>query len=526
MAILQISQITNRKGLTENLPQLAGAELGWCLDSRRLFIGNGTLAEGAPTVGNTEILTEFSDITVVSNYTYQDIVVGYAAQTGPSSSQPVVRSVQAKLDDQASVRDFGAVGDGVTDDTNAINRALYQLYCRETNTQIRRSLFFPAGTYLVTETIIIPTFAKLIGEGADSTIILMDTSADISSLSAYVARYGDSLQQTGANIGNNGATAPKNIEISAMSFQSLEDNDIFLVERAQQCWFDSVNFVGNITQAELENAGVVSLPDTAGVRFSSSLTYTCTDIIFDKCKFSNLTYGVNTTDYSKSVTVSNSWFYMLYEGTVLNSPGPTGFRVVHSVFDYIYSDGIYYGDVNLNVSAYNVFYNVGYSIGSASPITPCITLVNNNNVSINDLFERSEADNYTMPRVRVLGSGTTEGGVSSQFGQLFQGNGLTFALLNNQSTQPVFSTNNNNIKAYQMFYTITRFSAVRNGTLTVVSGPDDSTGSLTFTDDYTENDSTGITFSVSQSGSQTQLQYSSTNGGSDGILTYSITHLA
>jgi hypothetical protein len=151
-------------------------------------------------------------------------------------------------------------------------------------------LFFPAGTYLVTETIIIPTFAKLIGEGADSTIILMDTSSDISSLSAYVARYGDSLQQTGANIGNNGATAPKNIEISAMSFRSLEDNDIFLVERAQQCWFDSVNFVGNITQAELENAGVVSLPDTAGVRFSSSLTYTCTDIIFDKCKFSNLTY--------------------------------------------------------------------------------------------------------------------------------------------------------------------------------------------------------------------------------------------
>ena len=62
MAIVQISRITNRKGLQENLPQLAGAELGWSIDTRRLYIGNGTLQEGAPEIGNTEILTEFSEI--------------------------------------------------------------------------------------------------------------------------------------------------------------------------------------------------------------------------------------------------------------------------------------------------------------------------------------------------------------------------------------------------------------------------------------------------------------------------------
>ena len=62
VAIVQISQITNRKGLQENLPQLAGAELGWSIDARRLYIGNGTLQEGAPEIGNTEILTEFSEV--------------------------------------------------------------------------------------------------------------------------------------------------------------------------------------------------------------------------------------------------------------------------------------------------------------------------------------------------------------------------------------------------------------------------------------------------------------------------------
>jgi hypothetical protein len=62
VAIVQISRITNRKGLQENLPQLAGAELGWSTDSRRLYIGNGTLQDGAPVIGNTEVLTEFSEV--------------------------------------------------------------------------------------------------------------------------------------------------------------------------------------------------------------------------------------------------------------------------------------------------------------------------------------------------------------------------------------------------------------------------------------------------------------------------------
>ena len=65
MAIVQISQITNRKGYNSNLPQLAGAEFGWSTDTRQLYIGNGTLEEGAPIIGNTEILTEFSDLTPI-----------------------------------------------------------------------------------------------------------------------------------------------------------------------------------------------------------------------------------------------------------------------------------------------------------------------------------------------------------------------------------------------------------------------------------------------------------------------------
>lgn len=533
MAIVQVSQITNRKGLQENLPQLAGAELGWAVDSRRLFIGNGTLEEGAPVIGNTEILTEFSDIVATSPYTYSDSVVGYSAQTGPTPSDPVVRTVQAKLDDFASVRDFGATGDGLTDDTAAINRALYQLYCREANTQVRRTLYFPAGTYVVTETIIIPTYAKLVGEGADCTIIQLAESVDISSLTAYVARFGDSLQQTGVNIGNNGATAPRNIEISSMTFQSLVITDVFLVQDATQCYFDSVNFIGPFSSSDITDPGFLpaTADNIAGVRFASTSTLICNQITFDKCAFTGLAYGINTDQQIQSVTVSNGKFNTLWQGIVLGTGtvvngGSTGFRTVQNMFDIVYAEGIVYDKVSLNASAYNIFYNVGYSIGSSTPTHSIIIFGNDNNVSISDLFQRSGPDNYIKPRINIIANAFASGGTQLQLGRLTQENGKTVTLANNQTNASIFSINNDYVKAFKMYYTITRETTVRTGTFTVVSGPDDSTGSTAYDDNYIENNPTGITLFVDQSGSQTTLYYDSTNAGSSATLTYSISHLA
>ena len=90
MAIVQISRITQRKGLENDLPQpLAGAEFGWATDSRQLFIGNGTIEDGAPVVGNIEVLTEFSDILgFATAYTYDGAAAGY---TAPGARDPAVR---------------------------------------------------------------------------------------------------------------------------------------------------------------------------------------------------------------------------------------------------------------------------------------------------------------------------------------------------------------------------------------------------------------------------------------------------
>ena len=525
MAIVQISRITNRKGLQENLPQLAGAEFGYCVDTRRLFIGNGTLQEGAPTVGNTEILTEYSDLTDLLDYTYADVVVGYAAQTGPNANEPVVRSVQAKLDDMASVRDFGAVGDGIADDTAAINNALYQLYCRESNPQIRRSLFFPAGTYRVTETIIIPTYAKLVGEGAESSFIILDANVDISSLTAYVARLGDSQQQTGANIGTNGAQPPQDIEISSMTFQSFVDTDVFLVDRARNIWFSNVYFVGNIGLPEIENNSVTPVPELDCVVFNSGTELVCTGIVFDRCIFANNAYAFEIEDNTKGVVVSNSYFQVLLQGCDVNNASTGGVRILHSIFDNIFRQGIVYRN-SLNVSAFNVFYNVGYSIGSPSPTTPVISFENDLNVSTGDLFERSDADAYNVPRITITQSSAVTGGQENQLGRYNRAAGRTFSIANNVSNQTIFSVKNDNIKAFKLFYTITRDTANRTGTLMVVSGPDDSTNPVAFTDDFVENQDVGVTLTCTQVSSQVNVLYTSNNSGFVGTMTYSMSHLA
>lgn len=70
-------------------------------------------------------------------------LVGFL-QSGTGASS---RSVQVKLREIVSVTDFGAAGDGTTDDTSSIQAAI--------NT--RKSIYFPAGEYLVTNTLAFPT---------------------------------------------------------------------------------------------------------------------------------------------------------------------------------------------------------------------------------------------------------------------------------------------------------------------------------------------------------------------------------
>jgi len=206
MAIVQISRIQHRRGLADNLPQLSHAELGWVTDSRSLYIGNGPTSSGAPIVGNTQVLTEHSNIVSLLNYTYEGNATS-TVQTGATSGTPTVRKLQDRLDDYVSVIDFGASGNGAVDDTAAINRAMYELFVKDTTQKARRSLYFPAGVYKVTAPIKLPTWATIFGDGPGKTLIqYSETQTNATATATLSAGAVASIAVSAGGVGY--ATAP------------------------------------------------------------------------------------------------------------------------------------------------------------------------------------------------------------------------------------------------------------------------------------------------------------------------------
>lgn len=524
MAIVQISRIQQRKGLQTDLPQLAGGELGWSVDTRQLYIGNGTLQEGAPVIGNTEILTEFTNILEISSgYTYQGAAAGYVVQTGATAGSPVVQSLQSRLDNFAIVTEFGAIGDGVTDNTEAINRALFQLFCRQTNPQIRRSLFFPAGIYLVTESILIPPFCTLYGEGPESSIIKLDVASDISTLNSYVARTADSLQQYGVNIGNNGAAIPQQITIQDLGFATLQEVDVFLVDQANHMQFNNVSFSGPLSAPMISNP--LTAGDIAGVRFNSTANFTAADITFHECQFKNATYGINTNEVVDSFKITNSSFDTLLQGIVLTD-NPFGCSMVQNTFDNIYSEGIsLLGTCSNNMTGYNTFYDVGNRFGgvSGTPYSSIIYFNNGNNVSLADMFKRSDGSALIYPRIAVNNKASVaiDNGSRLMLGTHSYAAGVNAIVNNNASATTLFTVSTSQARAFNVSYTVLRGVHMRTGVLTVAADISGGTSVVT-TEDFTEQGTTGFTFTVTEAASVVSIKYNTTNTGTAGTIYYNI----
>ena len=86
MAVIEIAKIKVRRGQenTTGLPTLDSGEFGWAVDTQRLYIGNGELAEGAPEVGVTRLLTE-DDFNIFNQGTYlaqSKLTLARSASTG------------------------------------------------------------------------------------------------------------------------------------------------------------------------------------------------------------------------------------------------------------------------------------------------------------------------------------------------------------------------------------------------------------------------------------------------------------
>ena len=270
MAVTQISRIQVRRGRKlspTGIPQLASGEIAWAVDSQEVFIGNGSVAEGAPYVGNTKILTEHDDIlALISSYKFggadEDSVVPFS----------IPRSFQSKLDEYVSVLDFGAQGDGIVDNTLFFETAFAQLY-QNTIETYRKALVIPNGEYIFDSDLRVPSFVILAGETHNGVVLRFTGDHGI--------KFVESIGGSESLIDYTESTRPQNIRISNVIIESAQSD----VSGAKDVIFDNVTFKGNYT---LSNPALLPREQTSSIYWANTLEdIEATDIRFNSCRFVN-----------------------------------------------------------------------------------------------------------------------------------------------------------------------------------------------------------------------------------------------
>lgn len=511
MAVIQISKIQVRRGLQENLPQLASGEMGWSVDTQRLYIGNGTLTEGAPEEGNTEIVTAGRDIlSVIRSYIFKGTESGYTSITGPSVLDPIKRTFQEKLDDQVSARDFGAVGDGLTDDTTALQRAIDQVFPKDyyITVGVRRKLHIPAGTYIISGNLRLPPYASIEGDGPRSTIIKQTSGSDT------VLQLKDSKGNVGASINTVTSDAPFQITVKDLTLQTTQTNDLAELDSCQIVQFNGVRFQGPETAPTTSGSG------KSAVKVLTSVTES-QNIVFDRCEFARIAYGVNLTGNTRAVTINDSWFDTLYRGIVSTALGnsPQGVKVTASIFDNIAREAIYSDDDSSITSAFNFYGNVGTTDGITNVVTSTVSYAalswnTPNNYSIGDVFTRSAAGQLQNQLIEIINQDqapTNTQSITSGSVQDLPGYTISIGYSTSANTSLIL---NETIPSAIIDYRIQRSDHHRIGTMKVSHY----NGTVIYEDDYSET--ANIQVSLSWGANATTTTLHATAGSYSNINAY------
>jgi len=166
--IQQLKEVTDRTlqaavGTTVKLifpAPSSGKFLRWRSD----LTGLENVDAGTDSMALQGLLADAGDVT------HGTALIGWKANAAGSTG----RTLSVKLGERLSVKDFGAVGDGVTDDTLAIQAAIN--FCGP----LGRQLFFPRGSYVHGAlTVSAGRSVQFIGESSASTFLLLNSATAV-----------------------------------------------------------------------------------------------------------------------------------------------------------------------------------------------------------------------------------------------------------------------------------------------------------------------------------------------------------
>ena len=532
MPIVQISRIQHRRGKRTDLPQLAAGEIGWVIDEQRLFIGNGTVSDGAPAVGNTEIVTSGSSaFTTALSHTYK----GYLGDSTPVTTS-TSRTLQQRLDEYVSVKDFGAKGDDSTADVTAIQNAIDEIYIDtdKDDTRSRRILFFPAGTYRINTALKIPPFAHLVGEGPDKTIIK-------NSGNNAVVVMQDDEGNVGSDIGNSSATTPTQVQISNMTLRTSVAYGGISLDRVTNAYFNNLKLQGSYASGGSDSSTSKGVTVT-----NSTATHTTSNIVFNQCQFTKFARLVDLSFNCTNVKFHACDFKTAYYGALIGAEmdgsttglddGPRDIQFTSSSWSDIGQQAILVSPATgttddagpRHIVSHANFYakTVGNNFEGVGSIreVPVIQFDNDECSSVQDFFERTDLRRS---------DGSSELNAAPEV----QGIGVTTKLIKSQ-TLPDNTSSATTINEFPALsskgivikYKITRGTLDRTGELVISC----STNAVGFDDTFTESGAdVGVTLTAvlddkdSTSGNETvAFKFTTTSTGTAATIDYQTTIIA
>lgn len=214
-----------------------------------------------------------------------------------------------------NVLDFGATGDGVTDDTVAVQTALTQ--ANSTN----KRLYFPQGTYIISSTLVVNNVSQ-------GLYLYGDTTSNYNTPFISTVKTGSVLSYTGSStlLQINGNASTVQTLIQNLSFAG-NNNALHAIKlnagwflTVQNCVFNNFKGVGATAfYLTRDVGGFVGVTKIINCNFNDNVKHIAFDkndtnvLIIDKCHFTQHTIGILSGDgvnqvSSRNVNITNCLF--------------------------------------------------------------------------------------------------------------------------------------------------------------------------------------------------------------------------
>lgn len=278
----------------------------------------------------------------------------------------VNRTATSKMREPVSVKDFGAIGDGITDDTGSIQTALDSGAI---------AIYLPSGTYIVSS--IVANQVKLFGEGIikwkDNTSSPMITlNGDGCSLHGIVLD-GNALGQT-SSTAMVVTTSAENLVVENCTFKNgrykafLSDvanspgiairNNLFIdwgtITSCDVVSFRSPRFIASGNR--FENIGDGHCIRTGLLSGDPTTTPVSNGTIVGNVFYNTLHVGVTCELYTQGLSITGNTFDTLNAGVKIESSGGTQFDITidGNVFKNLDGSGV---GTSLNLTGNNVIFS-------------------------------------------------------------------------------------------------------------------------------------------------------------------------